>query len=163
MSENAEMARLTADVVLLARREDGQREDGQRCVLLIRRGWDPYAGCWALPGGHVDAGEDTAAAASRELLEETGLRSPALDLVGVYAAAGRDPRGRYVTFAYTATLDGPPPAATAGDDATEARWWPIADLVADSVADPAAAPTTRMAFDHHQILTDTLRAGGEQR
>ncbi len=158
------MARLTADVVLLARREDGQRkdgqrEDGQRCVLLIRRGWEPHAGCWALPGGHVDAGEDTAAAASRELLEETGLYSPALDLVGVYAAPGRDPRGRYVTFAYTATLDGPPPAATAGDDdATEARWWLIADLVADPVAVP-----TCMAFDHHQILTDTLRAGGEQR
>jgi 8-oxo-dGTP diphosphatase len=137
-----ECARLTADVVLLAR-----RGDGEWCVLLIRRGWAPFEGCWALPGGHVDAGEETSAAAKRELLEETGLLAYGLDLVGVYAAPGRDPRGRYVTFAYATTLIGPPPTPTAGDDATDARWWPVSELV--------CAPE-RMAFDHYQILTDTL-------
>ncbi|MHA6631853.1 NUDIX domain-containing protein [Pseudonocardia sichuanensis] len=144
MSDQAvhEVARLTADVVLLA-----TREDGQRCVLLILRGYDPYAGCWALPGGHVDAGEHTAAAARRELAEETGLHVDALDRVGVYAAPGRDPRGRYVTFAYTSTLVGPLPAPSAGDDATEASWWPIAELV-DGRAE--------VAFDHYQILSDAL-------
>lgn len=138
-----ETARLTADVVLLA--EDA----GQRWVLLIRRGWDPYAGRWALPGGHVDAGERTDAAARRELLEETGLSAPGLALVGVYAAPGRDPRGRYVTFAYTATITGPPPTPTAGDDATAARWWPLTELFAGP---------DRMAFDHAAILADTLAA-----
>ena len=139
--EVREVTRLTADVVLLA-----TRADGQRCVLLIRRGWDPYVGRWALPGGHVDAGEQTAVAARRELLEETGVDVGSLGLVGVYAAPGRDPRGRYVTFAYAATLAGPPPMPTAGDDATEARWWPVVEL----------APQ-QMAFDHDQILAAAVR------
>lgn len=140
-----EVARLTADVVLLA-----AREDGQQCVLLIRRGWDPYAGRWALPGGHVDAGEQAADAAHRELVEETGLVGHGLTLVGVYAAPGRDPRGRYVTFAYAATLIGPPPVPTAGDDAAEARWWPLVQV------DPE-----QMAFDHARILADAV--GNEAR
>ena len=139
-----EVARLTADVVLLAR--DG---DGELCVLLIRRGWDPFAGCWALPGGHVDAGEDTLAAARRELAEETGLPVPGLDLVGVYADPGRDPRGRYVTFAYTATVTHPV-TPIAGDDATEASWWPV---------DEVFAWPDLVAFDHCHILRDSLRAG----
>lgn len=140
MSE--ETARLTADVVLLS-----VLADGRGCVLLIERGWDPFEGRWALPGGHVDTGEHTQAAARRELFEETGLMVPGLVLVGVYAAPGRDPRGRYVTFAYAATVAGPPPAPTAGDDATAARWWPVAGLL--------AAPG-RMAFDHGEILADAV-------
>lgn len=133
-----EHARLTADVVLLA-----YRDDGALCVLLIRRGWPPFEGCWALPGGHVDPAEDTETAAARELLEETGLAAPELALVGAYAAPGRDPRGRYVTFAYTATLSGRPPVPVAGDDATEACWWPVSEL---------RRTPQHVAFDHFQIL-----------
>lgn len=138
-----ELVRLTADVVLFARRDD------ELCVLLIRRGCDPYAGCWALPGGHVDPGEETLLAARRELLEETGLHAPVMDSLGVYARPGRDPRGRYVTFVYTATLDGPPPALTAGDDATEAAWWPLTDL---------ADKQQLVAFDHFRIICDAVAA-----
>lgn len=42
-------------------------------VLLIKRANDPKKGCWALPAGFVDAGEDPQAAGCREALEETGL------------------------------------------------------------------------------------------
>ncbi|WP_435061907.1 NUDIX domain-containing protein [Amycolatopsis thermoflava] len=137
-----EMARLTADVVLL-----GERADGELCVLLVRRGWEPFQGCWALPGGHVDAGEDTQAAARRELAEETGLQARSLDLVAVYAAPGRDPRGRYVTFAYTGSVPGSLPVPTAGDDASEARWWSLSEV---------ARWPERVAFDHWQIIADAL-------
>ena len=45
-------------------------------VLLTRRAASmrTYPGCWVLPGGGVDAGEPLAAAAAREVWEETGLR-----------------------------------------------------------------------------------------
>ena len=43
--------------------------DGVAHVLLIR---DPYRN-WGLPKGHLEAGEDAAAAALREVREETGL------------------------------------------------------------------------------------------
>ena len=134
-----EIVRLTADVMVLA------MLDERAHVLLIRRGHDPFAGCWALPGGHVDLGEDTREAARRELAEETGLRLTDLTLTGTYAEPGRDPRGRYVTFAYVAYLE-VPAAPIAGDDATAARWIPVTD----------ALTGLRLAFDHDRIIRDAL-------
>ncbi|MFF3177935.1 NUDIX domain-containing protein [Streptomyces sp. NPDC057900] len=125
-----ESIRYTADVVLFAAGH----------ILLIERGWDPFKSRWALPGGHVDKGESSLDASARELEEETGITVPAADLqqVRAFDAPGRDPRGRYVTVAYTATL----PALiepVAGDDATAARWWPLTDL-------------PDLAFDHAEIV-----------
>ena len=37
-------------------------------VLLIRRGTPPLAGDWSIPGGRVEFGERTEAAALRELI-----------------------------------------------------------------------------------------------
>ncbi|MFH8558900.1 NUDIX domain-containing protein [Streptomyces celluloflavus] len=126
-----ETIRYTADVVLFAVGH----------VLLIERGWDPFKSRWALPGGHVDLGETSLDASARELEEETGITVPATDLrqVGAFDAPGRDPRGRYVSVAYTATLPAPVPP-TAGDDATAARWWPLSAL-------------PDLAFDHAEIVS----------
>jgi len=145
MSETHETARLTADVVALSMAGPTSITPH---VLLIRRGWPPYTGLWALPGGHVDPGETTEAAAVRELAEETGLRAELadLDLVGVYAEPDRDPRGRYVTWAYAVWLPDTP-VPTAGDDATAARWIPVAQALADG-----------LAFDHAQILRAVVPA-----
>ncbi|GAA0645631.1 NUDIX hydrolase [Kutzneria viridogrisea] len=131
-----ETARLTADVLVLA----------ENHVLLVRRRWDPFADRWALPGGHVDAGEEVTAAGQRELAEETGVSEVPLDLVGVYSTPGRDPRGRYVTWAFVALLP-ERVEPTAGSDAREVRWWPLAEVL---------ATPHLLAFDHHPILTDTL-------
>lgn len=135
-TETFETIRLTADVVLIA----------DEHVLLIERGWAPFEGMWALPGGHVDPGETDRTAAARELVEETGITVAAADLrqVGPFTAPGRDPRGRYVTIAYTATLpEAVPPMA--GDDATAARWWPLNTL-------------PELAFDHADILRTALES-----
>lgn len=52
-------------------------------LLLIRRRREPEAGAWGLPGGKVDLFETAADAASREVLEETGLRIEASELLCV--------------------------------------------------------------------------------
>lgn len=130
-TETFETIRYTADVVVTT-------TDGR--VLLIERGWDPHAGQWALPGGHVDPGETSRAAAARELAEEAGVYAAPEELmqVGTWDAPGRDPRGRYVTVAYQLTVVSGTPAE-AGDDAVNVRWWPLADL-------------PPLAFDHADII-----------
>ena len=86
---------VTVDLVILTTREDGP------AVLLVRRGGEPFAGRWALPGGFVDIDEDLGDAAYRELQEETGIGagSVRLEQIGAFGEPGRDPRGRMVSTA----------------------------------------------------------------
>jgi 8-oxo-dGTP diphosphatase len=134
---------LTVDIVLVTVRQ------GRLSVLMVERGGEPYAGHWALPGGFVDPDEDTEDAAMRELSEETGLdhlpEGIHLEQLRTYGRPGRDPRGRTVSVAYLALVPDLP-SVKGGDDAAQARFWPIEDLVADD------AP--RLAFDHDEILRD---------
>jgi 8-oxo-dGTP diphosphatase len=136
-TETFETIRYTADVVVTT-------TDGY--VLLIERGWDPHKGAWALPGGHVDPGETSRAAAARELAEEAGVYAAPQDLqqIGVFDTPDRDPRGRYVSVAYLLEVL-PGTEIQAGDDATHAEWWPLSDL-------------PPLAFDHADIIRAAVKA-----
>lgn len=61
-------------------------EDGR--ILLARRAIEPSRGKWTFPGGFVDWGESTTAAAVRETREETGLAVNLDGLLGVYSYPG---------------------------------------------------------------------------
>jgi 8-oxo-dGTP diphosphatase len=150
---------VTVDVVALTIR------DGALRLLLVRRGEAPFADMWALPGGFVRE-ETLDQAATRELAEETGLRTGArlhLEQLGTYGDPGRDPRMRVVTVAHLAF--GPDlPDPRAGSDAADAEWVPVADLGLPTADELAAgrAPTQRagtsrrLAFDHTRIVVDGL-------
>lgn len=73
--------------------------DGQRRVLLVERGKEPFKGKLVLPGGHIESGETPKMAAVRELHEETGITvaPERLAFLGTLEADGRDPRGHYVS------------------------------------------------------------------
>jgi 8-oxo-dGTP diphosphatase len=118
---------------------------GARKVLLVERGNEPFAGCWALPGGFVDEGERPVDAARRELAEETGLIwEGEMVPVGAFGDPGRDPRGWNVSAVYVADVGLDTPVVVGGDDAAEARWYFTDELPAD------------MAFDHVQLVAAGL-------
>ncbi|MGC5583460.1 NUDIX hydrolase [Ornithinimicrobium sp. W1665] len=130
---------VTVDVVALTIRDE------VLSVLLVRRGEEPFAGRWALPGGFTRADEDLEDAAYRELAEECHVTRDdlLLEQLRTYGAPGRDPRPeRVVTVAWIA-LGAHLPEPTAGTDAAEARWWPVEEAL-----------SMPLAFDHAQILAD---------
>lgn len=67
-----------------------ERPDG--AILLQAR--TDFVGMWGLPGGHIEIGESAAQAASREVLEETGLSVGAMRAFGY----GSDPAREVVTL-----------------------------------------------------------------
>lgn len=106
-------------------------------VALIRRKEGAGAGLWAIPGGFLESRERVYQCAVRELREETGLSfldttlEEALREVAIFDHADRSLRARIITFAHFFDLgDGRLPDIHGADDALEARWVPIKDLLA---------------------------------
>ncbi|MDD7934961.1 NUDIX domain-containing protein [Actinomycetospora straminea] len=93
-------------------------------LLLVRRGHDPEAGRWSLPGGKVDPGETTVAATAREVAEETGLDVVVGEEVGHVRRPAPDGRTFVIHDFRCRLADGSDPAAAprAGDDAADARF-----------------------------------------
>jgi 8-oxo-dGTP diphosphatase len=97
--------------------------DGRR-VLLVKRGGQPSAGKWSLPGGLVDLGETTTEAIAREVAEECGLRIRIAGLAGIVDRVVRDDAGRvryhWVIVDYLAYPEAG--TAVAGSDAADVQW-----------------------------------------
>jgi AmmeMemoRadiSam system protein A len=102
-------------------------------IVFVRRRNPPPG--WAIPGGFAEA------AATREALEETGLRVELESLFHVYSDPERDPRHHTLTVVYLGRAQGAPRGS---DDALEARAFLPEDIPPD------------LAFDHHRILADYL-------
>lgn len=109
-------------------------------ILLIKRGQIPGKGLLALPGGFVNPDERIVDAAVRELQEETGLTLYTRDELKrrivakeVFDHPLRSERGRTVTTAFHIDLTDPAfpglPVLSGGDDAAEAFWVPLADVL----------------------------------
>jgi 8-oxo-dGTP diphosphatase len=100
-------------------------KDGQGRLLLIKRGHEPGAGLWSLPGGRIEPGETDAEALVREMLEETGLAVEPGRLLGRVQRPGLG--GSVIDIRdYAATVIGG--TLRAGDDAADARWADAAEL-----------------------------------
>jgi mutator protein MutT len=100
------------------------RHEGR--FLLVRRGQAPDPGRWGFPGGKIEPGETVAAAAARELFEETGVVAEpvrAFDCVDVIR-----PGFHFVLVAVACRyVSG---KAVAADDAQEAGWFTLDEIVA---------------------------------
>jgi 8-oxo-dGTP diphosphatase len=111
-------------------------------ILLIQRKFPPMQGAWALPGGFVDQGETPEHAALRELKEEAGLDGQQPRLLMVMGDPKRDPRKHIVSVVYEIQVDAEC-QPHAGDDASDARFWPISNILSGSI---------QLAGDHLEII-----------
>lgn len=114
-------------------------DNGELKILLIERGIEPFKGKWAFPGGFMRENENSDECAKRELREETGLQDIFIEQLFTFADVDRDPRGRVVTIAYYALVKLAQYNIQAGDDADNAKWFPISQI-------------PPLAFDHDRIL-----------
>jgi len=82
-----------------------------------------------LPEGFVNQGELVHEAASRELMEETGLSLflSEADFISYYDALKRDPRKRIITFTFGKLISGEFEIQP-NDDAKEVDWFCIEKL-----------------------------------
>lgn len=116
-------------------------DEGRLQLLQVRRGREPFAEHWALPGVLVngrcaDASLDQAAI--RALDEKARLQPQYLEQVATVGNGLRDPRGWSVSTCYLALLA--PAASAAGDDHR------FVDLPLPGEAE------LDMPFDHSQLL-----------
>jgi 8-oxo-dGTP diphosphatase len=93
--------------------------DAQGRLLMIKRGHEPGAGLWSIPGGRIEPGETDAEALVREMLEETSLTIEPGRLLGRVRRPGLG--GTVIDIRdYAATVVGG--TLRAGDDAVDVRW-----------------------------------------
>ena len=92
-------------------------------ILLIQRKFPPMVGYWGLPGGFVE----------RDAFGD--------NFCAIVADPSRDPRKHIVSIVYSVTAPNGEPVA--GDDAANARFWPLQDVLNGEVP---------LAGDHLQII-----------
>jgi ADP-ribose pyrophosphatase len=134
---------------------------GTRHLLMVERG-DGHG--WAVPGGHVEAGETRVVAASRELQEETALVALPGDFRVLAARYVPDPRASDEAWAVTvpcvtdcghcARL----PWVAGRDDARRAEWVPARSYTV--LASAVGMLGGRVFAAHVPMLTEFLGAAG---
>ena len=116
------------------------RDDGR--VLLVRRKRPPLEGVLTLPGGRIEPGESLAAAAAREVREETSLEVRATKHVTTVDIDATATTPAYAIAVFATRLLSPAVDARAASDAAEIVWADRASLTSLGVPE-----TTRAAID----------------
>lgn len=98
-------------------------------VLLMRRANTPYCeGYYGVPSGHLEKGETPVQAATRELLEETGLRMSEEDLGLRYITfrqANHDYHDYYFVTDVAAEVE---PRLVEPESCDDMQWFDVSDL-----------------------------------
>ena len=101
-----------------------------QCVLLVKRGKEPFRDEWAIPGGCVKLGETLKQAAERETREETGITIRVGEPIFSFEVIDKDETGMVLIHYFIVDLEGEyiEGSIQAGDDAKYARWVSEQDL-----------------------------------
>ncbi len=110
--------------------------DGHLQVLLVHRTSEPEEGKWALPGGLWDGSETLDGAATRKLVEETGITDVYLEQL--FTISGLDPARPSVAVAYFALVESAK-VRLREEEAWHPAWHPV----------DALPP---LAFDNNRVI-----------
>lgn len=108
-------------------------------ILLFKRLVEPFADQWSLVGSFVRADEDLDIAASRILLELTGLSEVYMDQLKCYGKADRDPGSRVISVSYYSLIQ----INDQINNLHDAQWFDITDMPA-------------LVLDHEEMIGDAL-------
>jgi ADP-ribose pyrophosphatase YjhB (NUDIX family) len=105
-------------------------------ALLWRRAREPFAGCWALPGGALAADETLEASVRRHLAEKVDVRDLShLEQLETLSDPQRNPAWRELATAYLGLV----PAGVDPKVPDDTHWHPVDEL-------------PELAYDHEAIL-----------
>jgi ADP-ribose pyrophosphatase YjhB (NUDIX family) len=104
-------------------------------MLLMRRRVPPYIGCWAPPGGFVEANESLEGAAARETAEEVGIAIATERLIPHAIISLPLLNQVHVCFLGLLTAVQEPKASSA--ESMEARWFTLDEYPHEEMWDPA--------------------------
>jgi 8-oxo-dGTP diphosphatase len=116
--------------------------EGELCLLLYPRGFEPSKGRWSLMGGFIQDGESSEDAAKRVLKQTTGLEDIFMEQVAAFSHPERDPGARVISIAYytLVRIDKYDKACVREHGA---HWWPVTELPG-------------MIFDHRKMVDKGL-------
>ncbi|MER5352619.1 NUDIX domain-containing protein [Kitasatospora sp. NPDC002551] len=121
-------------------------DDQDRVLMLHRYRFVPGRFGWELPGGIVEAGEDGAAAAAREVEEETGWRPGSVEHVLTYQPmVGMVDSPHEIFVARGAAKVGEP---TDAEEAGQTEWIPLTDVPGMIARDELLGSGTLVALLH---------------
>jgi 8-oxo-dGTP diphosphatase len=122
-----------------------QVRGGRLQARLWQRARDPFAGCWALPGGTLASDETLEESMRRHLAAKVDVQEVAhLEQLETRSDPGRNPSRRELATAYLGLV----PCGLDPSVPSDTRWHPLDDL-------------PELAYDHEAILlsaSDRLRA-----
>ncbi|MBV9208560.1 MAG: NUDIX hydrolase [Actinobacteria bacterium] len=100
-------------------------QDAERMLLIWRHRFVTGQWLWELPGGYIDPGEDGAAAAAREVEEETGYRPRSIEpILTFYPISGTADTAYELYLARGADRVG----RTDPNETEAVRWIPLPEL-----------------------------------
>ena len=113
-----------------------QVRDARLQALLWQRARDPFAGCWALPGGSLAADETLEESMRRHLAEKVDVRNVAhLEQLETLSNPSRNPTKRELATAFLGLV----PSGVDPQVPEDTLWHPVDAL-------------PELAFDHEEIL-----------
>jgi 8-oxo-dGTP diphosphatase len=132
------VASITVDCVIFG--FDGKKME----ILLIKRGSEPEAGKWALPGGFMEKEETMDEAAKRVLNLLTGVNGIYMEQCYTFGKLDRHPLARVITVSYYALVDSTNYKLKPSWHASETKWFEISEM-------------PKLAFDHKEIFDVALK------